>query len=526
MIYAFDDVELDTDLRQLRRAGHPIALEPQALALLELLLARAPNVVPHQEMFARVWQGRPVSPAVLTTRIRTLRRALGGQRDKPGPIVTVHKLGYRFDARVTLRPARMATVVAANIGFAADKPADALPEPGIGKPSVAVLPFDPLFSDPQRAPLADALAHELIVSLSRLRSMDVIAAASSFRYRAADGSVARAARELGARYLVSGSLTISGRHSVVAVELSQAANHRVVWAERLEQPVDDLLALRNELTPRIGTAIEEQVQGHEAQTALRLSTNDLDAWSAYHAGLSLMMRFTARDNERAANYFRQATRLDPHFARAFGGLSFTHFQNAFVGFARNREHHRREARRHAERALELDPQDPFILLTAGRERLLFNDWDGSIGWFERCRQLNPSYALAYYHLALADGVLCDGRSGPAHTERALRLSPVDPLRYGMLGSRAICHLVRGDLAASRHHARLAAREPNAHALVHCIDAIASMLDGDIEAGRRAGQRILSLAPGFQTATYFDAFPFRDTGLRKTFDDSLASALTN
>jgi tetratricopeptide (TPR) repeat protein len=222
-----------------------------------------------------------------------------------------------------------------------------------------------------------------------------------------------------------------------------------------------------------------------------------------------MYRFNAHDNAVATHLFTRAVDADPGFARAYAGLSFTHFQNAFVGFTGDNEEQRRLTRMYAEQSLELDPLDPFANLTVGRAHQLGGDLEGAVGWFERAIELNPNYAFAIYNRSLVDALSSRGAEAEAGTVRALALSPLDPLQYAMLGSRALSHIVRGDFAAARSWAERAATAPNAHVQLRVIAAFAHELAGDRVGAQRWATVLRRSGSGYARETFFAAFPFRD-----------------
>ena len=125
-------------------------------------------------------------------------------------------------------------------------------------------------------------------------------------------------------------------------------------------------AIREDIRSRILTALELQIPLHEANLARLTVTENLDAWSAYHLGLQHMYRFNRTDNAAATALFQQAVARDPGFARAHAGLSFVHFQTAFMRHTDDIAGESDLARRFAQRGLELDPLDPFVNFTMGR----------------------------------------------------------------------------------------------------------------------------------------------------------------
>ncbi len=276
MIYKFEDFELDTDRFELRRDGAVRPVEPQVFALLELLIAGRARMVSKDEINLRVWGGRVVSEAVLSSRIRSARRAIGDDGKAQRLIRTLHNRGYRFvgEPVTEIGDARSLAVEALDPAGEEAAAADA------GKPSIAVLPFEMLSDDPRHAGLADAVSHDLIVELSRLRWLFVIARGSSFRFRGPVLDLRAIGAALGVRYCLTGSLAIHGKTSIVTVELCHAADGRVIWADRLEGPLDEVLTLRTAIAARVVTAIEIRIPMEEAERAAALSPTNLDAWSA------------------------------------------------------------------------------------------------------------------------------------------------------------------------------------------------------------------------------------------------------
>lgn len=510
MLYRFDDFELDTDRFELRRAGAVQPVEPQVFALIELLVSSHERMVSKDEINLRIWGGRVVSEAVVSSRIRSARRAIGDDGKTQRLIRTVHNRGFRFVgepvAENIIAAARPA--VAAQPGEPAIAAHPGLPA-GSARPSIAVLPFQMLGADPRYETLADAVAHDVIIELSRLHWLFVIARGSSFRFRGADVDLRAAAGTLGVRYLLTGSVMIHGGRSIVTAELVQADDGQVLWGDRLEGSLDDLLGLRLTIAARIVSALEMRIPVNEATRSASLPTDSLDAWSAYHRGLWHMYRFNAHDNEIAARMFERAISVDDGFARAHAGLSFTHFQNAFVGYSRDPDKDRQLARQLAERSLELDPFDPFGNLTMGRADMLSGDLDRSATWFDRSIELSPNFAFAIYNRALVDAIGGQGAQSEENVKKAITLSPLDPLHYAMLATRALSHLVRGDYETAAIWAERGANAPNAHVLIQVIAVLAHELAGDRKAAEQRAIRVRNPNSGYKRANFFRAFPFRD-----------------
>jgi TolB-like protein len=241
--------------------------------------------------------------------------------------------------------------------------------------SIAVLPFRLIGDAGQWAAIADALPHELIAELSRLRWLFVTARGSSFRLRSADADMGEIGRLLGVRYCLSGTVEVANSKLAVTVELVDTRSGGVVWADHFAGGLDAVHPIRTEIRARILAALEIQIPLHEANLARLTVTENLDAWSAYHLGLQHMYRFNHRDNAVASELFQRAVTQDPGFARAHAGLSFVHFQAGFMRQTDDIAGEIIQARSFAQRGLDLDPLDPFVNFAMGRSFWLEGDLD-------------------------------------------------------------------------------------------------------------------------------------------------------
>jgi tetratricopeptide (TPR) repeat protein len=313
---------------------------------------------------------------------------------------------------------------------------------------------------------------------------------------------------------LSGAIGRDGRGVSVTVELAETATGGVIWSERFALPVEGVHEVRSQIARAVIAALDLEIPLHEARRARLADPGRLDAWSAFHLGLREMFRFERDGNRQAAALFRRAVELDPGFARAHAGLSFVQFEDAFLRFADEPAAAQTEARAWAERSLELDPLDPFCNLVMGRVHWLNADLEASLPWLERAIRLNPNYAQAKYSLAWTETLLGDPTSGRADADEALKLSPLDPLAYGMLGVRALSHLIGDEPAAAAQWAERAARAPGAHALIEMIAAVAHALNGERAQADAAFASSLRRNPDLSASEFLRAFPVRDPAARE------------
>ena len=520
MIYRFGPFELDLAKAELRAGGEPRTLEPQVFALLAFLVEHRERLVSRDEIHEKVWDGRIVTDATVASRVKSARKALGDDGKAQRYIRTIHGQGFRFVAEVrTQAPDQRVVAMADTRPEHADRPLTAVG--GDSRPSIAVLPFRPVGDAGPYATMADALPHELITELSRLRWLFVTARGSSFRLRSPHPDLREVGRLLGVRYGLSGTVEVTGHHLTVTTELVDMRSAEVIWAERYSGAVDDVHAVRAEIRSKILTALEIQIPLHEAARARLTVTENLDAWSAYHLGLQHMYRFNRRDNAAAAGLFGRAVALDPGFARAHAGLSFTHFQNAFMHQSDDIAGETALARSCAQRGLDLDPLDPFVNFTMGRSFWLEGDLERGLAWLERATALSPNYAQGIYARAWTETLAGRGLEGRGHVDLAMRLSPLDPLYYAMLGTRAFTHMAEGEEAEAARWAERAARSPGAHVLIAMIAAAAQWLAGNEAAARAWAANVRERDPVLTREDFFRAFPIKPELMRRKADVALA-----
>jgi TolB-like protein len=510
MRYRFGTHELDPGQFELRRSGQVVPMEPQVFQLLRLLVENRARMVSKQEIAEQVWKLVAVSDASISSRIRSARIAVGDDGDRQQVIRTVHGQGFRFVADVTeVAPATLAP-----------PPAPASAPPGATKPGIAVLPFQPLGLPADLAVLCDAIPHEVIQTLSRLRWLSVIARGSSFRFRGPDQDLAVVGAALKVRYVLSGTVESTGRTVTLTLELADTRGGEVLWADRLTSALDELADLRARVVAHLIAALEAYIPLNEAREAQGVPWDRLDAWANYHLGLHHMHRFTAADNALAADLFARAVVQDPAFARAHAGLSFTSFQDAFLRYGPVHDTARAAARHHAERGLELDPLDPFANFTMGRSFWLSGELDLAGEWLDRATLLNPNYAQGFYARAFTDMLAGKAPQAQGGLETAIRLSPLDPLLYGMLGTRSLSLLQDGQYDAAATWGDRAAGTPGAHFLISMIALVANTLAGRDNQAAHWRADIRQRRPDASITHFLSAFPFKKAPVRQLVTEVL------
>lgn len=503
MAWTFGTYRIDPERHELTRDGLPVRAEPQVFAAILHLIRHRDRMVSKDELAEAVWPGAAVSDASIASRIKAARAALGDDGGQQRMIRTLHGLGFRFVASVTEDRS----------------PARSTLQP-LGRPSIAVLPLRILGGDDGLGILAEAIPHEIIMALSRLRWMAVTARGSSFRFRQEVPDFDLVASSLDVRYVLTGVLEAVSGGVAVTVELTYCQNAVVIWADRIARPVDALAEMRAEITARIIAALDLHVPENEARRAEVTGSAAFDAWSNFHLGLRHLYRFTAIDNAIARRHFERAAELDPGFARAQAGLSFTNFIDAFLRITPDIRAAALAARRHAERGLDQDPLDPFVNFTMGRAHWLTDDAETARHWLSRATEINPNYAQGFYASGFTAMLLGEVSASEQAVQSALELSPIDPLLYGMYGVRAQNFIQTGDFATAAHWAVKAASAPGAHHLIAMIAVAALDLAEEAVQARRWAEAARLKRPDAVARDFSQAFPIRNLAMRQRVEASL------
>jgi len=284
LIYNFEEYSLDLDRQELRRGAELVDVEPQVLDLLHYLIRNRERVVSKDDLIADVWKGRIVSDSTLTSRITSARQAIGDSGDQQRLIRTIARKGLRFVGEVHESAAKQAPPVKRDVALPAapDAGARSLPD----KPSIAVLPFVNMSGDPEQEYFSDGITEDIITALSRFRWFLVIARSSTFVYKGQGVDVKQVGRDLGARYVLEGSVRKSGQRVRITAQLIEAISGGHIWAEQYDRELTDIFALQDEITARVAAAIQPKLWEAEDIRGSRRSVDDLDAWDLVARAMS------------------------------------------------------------------------------------------------------------------------------------------------------------------------------------------------------------------------------------------------
>ena len=366
------------------------------------------------------------------------------------------------------------------------------------KPSVVVLPFANMSSDPEQEFLADGIAEDVTIALSKVRWFFVIARNSSFTYKGREIDVKQVGSEFGVRYALEGSVRKSGNRVRVTAQLIDATIGNHIWAERYDRELADIFAVQDEITERVVGAIEPQLYAAEHFRSQRKPPDSLDAWECVIRALTCIAQSSLSGYNEAEALCRRAIAISRSYGQAHSLLAWvllrrTEWSGDVTSFFA-------EAEAEARTALDLDEQDPWAHLTHGLVRYRQRRHGEAEQAYRRALELNPNFALAHAVLGLPLAFRGAYREAVDNAERAARLSPNDPL----VGRQASHTMAFAEFAAGHYAdcviwARKTIERHPGHLPPYFVLIAASALDGDTIAAAEAVTDLLPLRPDFSLA---------------------------
>lgn len=531
------------------RDGETVRLEPRVMDLLVYLAQHPRKTVTREELEAYVWGGTVVGYDALTQAVIKLRRALHDDPRHPQVIETVSKRGYRLitevnrapqtespeplptDAkRVTSRqsPAtRWLSKVRSNTAWILIAAVMVLAlallwwtpwnaswswkhsplTTRLDKPSIVVLPFTNLSTDPGQEYFTEGIGGDITTDLSRLESLRVIARQTARGYKGKIMTVSEIADELGVRYVIEGSVQKAGKRLRINVTLTDAKLGYELWAQRYDRLMDDLFAIQDEMAHKIVDALALRLSDEEHRRLAHRYTANIEAYDLFLQGQAIYIRLTSDDNLRAQQYFHEAIALDPDFARAYAALSLTHADDWRHGWTAHSESGADEALRYARRAIELDPALPQARFASAYIHLFRGEHREAIRAARRAIDLDANHADAYVILALSLAYAGMPEQAIPLMGRAMALNPAYGSRYATVLGTAyyldgdyLKALSAFDQAVQRNPARISPR---------LYISVTSMRLGRTEDAEWHALEALAIDPTFSLDTVARLHPFRD-----------------
>ncbi|MDP3357388.1 MAG: hypothetical protein Q8M51_16185, partial [Polaromonas sp.] len=370
------------------------------------------------------------------------------------------------------------------------------------RPTIAVIPFAMRSNEPGHELLGEALADEVIAALSRTSELHVISRLSTTVFRDRREAIEDIKTHLGATYILSGTCRSAGTELALFVELIDAKTGHILWADSLKGRVHGLFAADDDLIAGIVRDISASVMSKQLQQVRSQALPTLESYSVLFGGIALMHRTAPIDFDRARKMLEHLIERGRRHPVPYAWLAKWHVLRVQQGWAENPEMEARLALDCTKRALDLEPECTLALTIDGFVHTnLLKDFDTATERYQQALSTNPNESLAWLLMGTLHAFMGEGVSALDASEKALALSPLDPLRYfydSLSASAAISarnylraiQLAEGSLRANRTHTS------TLRAL-----AIAQSLQGRTDEAKATVRQLLKLEPTF-TVTKF------------------------
>jgi adenylate cyclase len=519
-MFRFGEYTLDVVRGCLRTADREIELRPKSFEVLRCLVENAGRLVTKDELIKTVWPNVVVTDDSLMQCVSDVRHAIAD--DDQTIIKTVPRRGYRFAAPV-LRPRMSVAEGSEQTSSNGDGRSDpVLPD----RPSVAVLPFANLNGDPQQDYFSDGITEDITTELSRFSELMVIACNSAFQYKGKAVDIRQVGRELGARYVLEGSVRRSGDRVRITAQLIDAMTGSHRWGERYDRELHDVFSVQDEVARTIVAILAAHVNRAEIERAL---LKPPAAWQAYEYYLrgaeAAFLHFNRRTKASlydARRLLEQSLAIDADYARAYAMLSRTHgsayFDPIDGDYANPAALDR--ALELAETAVHLDSRLPEAHAQLGYVLLWKRQHDAAIAEFERAFALNPNFMDNRY----ADVLTCAGEPARAieMIEANMRLDPFPRPRTSLFPMAHANYMLKRYGEAVRLARECTSRLPNVEA-PHLVLGSAYAQLGQLEEAGEETAEVLRINPGFTIERFRPLAVFKNPKDAEHFIDGLRKA---
>ena len=370
------------------------------------------------------------------------------------------------------------------------------------KPSIAVLPFQNMSGDPEQEYFADGIVEEIITALSRFKLLFVIARNSSFTFKGRAVDIKEVGLRLGVRYVLEGSVRKASGKVRITGQLIDAITGAHLWADRFERDLTDVFALQDEVTIAVVSAIEPKMLQAEIAMATRRRPENLTAYDYFLRALPQYYLATREGLAEAIRLAHRALELDPRFGSAAALAGDCHVNNVILGYANDPQFDRKEAVRLARLALSIDDGDPDTLSSAAViSAYMVGDSEAEIEMADRAVALNPNSWRTWNCRGYVYRVAGLPEEAIRSFERAVRMSPVDPLLYMTFLGTGVALIELGRFDEAIVVLKKALRQnPSYVPACRCLASAFAHLGRDAEA-HDAAARAIEIDPAFTISAF-------------------------
>jgi TolB-like protein/DNA-binding winged helix-turn-helix (wHTH) protein len=544
---------------RLSRGAEEQKIEPKAMTVLVCLAQQPGQVMSREALEEKAWSGVVVGYDSLASAIIKLRKALGDDAKNPVYIETVPKRGYRLICpvsaasadtpdsagqtadkplsmrEVTTRPRAaiptgypaLAVLLVAVLfavwyvltGDSRDQPRMAVPISE--KPVIAVLPFKNISADTRQDYFGDGISADLITDLSGLSGLSVIARNSVFAFRNSDVDIRTIKQELGADYVVEGSIRKVGEQVRISARLVDADSGINIWADRFDGTLDNIFAFQDAVTSEIISSLEIRITDKERLRIARKYSSSIEAYDLFLHGWQNLWLSSRDGMLQARDYFHKAIELDGRFARAYANLALTYVYDHLLGWSDDPEESLRMAHHYADKAIAIDPDLPQVYWVKGFANIFRKDYQQSLLNAQRALELDPNFADAFGLLATTLNYAGKPDEADIEMRKAMQLNPMHPAIYKVIHGEIFFNKREYAKAIGNFNFALQTNPESEESRLWLAAAYAHI--GEIGEASWQLEQIRISGRDLSLQRIEDVIPFKDPAQRKHFIDGLYKA---
>jgi adenylate cyclase len=399
------------------------------------------------------------------------------------------------------------------------RPALALPD----KPSIAVLPFQNMSGYPEQEYFADGVVEEITAALSRVKSFFVIARNTSFTYKGKPVDVRQVGRELGVRYVLEGSVREAVGRVRIAAQLVDAATGNHIWSDRYNGSIGDIFDLQDRITESVVGTIQPSILLAEINRTKRKRPESLDAYECVLRAFPHFWAFNPTANTMALNHLRRAIAIEPDYSLALSMAASCHAREATYVWTSLPDEAKAEGLRLAKRAGDMNNDDPMVLTMLCTAHMVVGNLDLASALIKKALVLDPNSAMAWSRSGWVNSFLICPEISIEHFQRAIRLSPFDPMNFNCLIGIGCSHWVAGRNEEALSWLRKGMLEHPGWVLPLRIVAACLAQLGRISEAREVAQQVRQAEPDITISKVMAITPYRDTEFLVRYAEGMRNA---
>ena len=381
-------------------------------------------------------------------------------------------------------------------------------------PSLAVLPFQNMSADPEQEHFCDGLVEDIITTLSKLAGLRVIARNSSFVYKGKAVDPKQVGQELGVCYLLSGSVRKAGNRVRIIAQLTHAGTGTLLWSNRYDGAMEQIFELQDRITENIVGAIHPSLLLAEIERAKRKRPESLGAYECILRAYPYIWAFDPTGNTTALAHLSKAIEIEPDYPLALALAAWCRAREVIYNWTPNLEETKAEGLRLAKLAGDMSNDDPMVLTALSAAHSVVGDLEIALALIEKAVTLDPNSAMAWNRSGWVNAYLDRPEIAIEHFQRAIRLSPFDPLNFNCFFGIRNAHFAAGRYEESLEWCRRGMIERPE--LVWPLRSMAAALGllGRIPEAREVARQLLQANPDITISKIIAITPHRGDYARR------------